>query len=821
MNHSAMKIMLALAAACSASASLAAWQHTGPQGGDTPVATFISSTPGRVIALGGNTLYRSTNDGASWQEDAGHNPNGLTSALGIDPANRNRALFKGATGVFRTLDGGSSFLALGHPSTAADAGQTSSLAVSADGRVVYAGTDTGQVFSSSDFGSSWTRRGSGLPTTPGHRVTQIAVSAQTPTKLFAAINFRGIYRSLDGGASWTLLTGISCSVCPSVVVDPGNDNLVLAGVDQNVQRSSDGGNTWSESFRAPGGGGPDALQLAFDASGSKLYLTSYRTQKLHISSDDGASWSDGASVVANVVYGLAVDALRTGRLLVASSEGPLFSADGGLTLSRRQQGIYAGTFTNLLPVPDGTGTIGVSGGQGPTAVFHGRPGGAWNAMGLASMVEAGGGRIRGISGLTYGGESGSEIYASTVFRLLKSSDRGEHWALHSSDFAPSGSGGFGAGSAALNNITLDPTSPGTVFAATGERGILKSVDGGVHFTDSSEGLPTALVCTIVFDPVRTDTLYAGTYSGLFRSSNHGSTWSRVDVPGANEVPGCHLRFDPRGNGRLFYAADSGLYRSVDHGSSWVRLRVPQADNVRVNDVVIDGQRPDTVYAAQVASNDSVFRSVDGGDSWQPMPWTRSGSRAADLLLLDPANRHRVLAAVSFQGLLEQEVTADLSLVASSSPTPFVAQQPQFVQLQVSSVGPYAATTVELSATLPITDARDVSVQSSRGSCRISGVNLACTLSALAVGESFSVRINFTPTREGSASLSSSAKAEERDAALGDETASASYSVMAAPTAPPPVSGGTSSGSGGGVSGLSLMLVMVLMAVAGRKRRRQV
>ena len=117
-------------------------------------------------------------------------------------------------------------------------------------RTVYAGGDTG-LFVSRDAGARWERVGTqgDLPT-----IWTLAIDPVDPDTLFAGTRPGGVYRSRDGGRSWTRLNVDIARECPigqpfvtALAVDPDDHQVVWAGVEiDGVYRSLDGGDTWTD-----------------------------------------------------------------------------------------------------------------------------------------------------------------------------------------------------------------------------------------------------------------------------------------------------------------------------------------------------------------------------------------------------------------------------------------------------------------------------------------------------------------------------------------------------------------------------------------------
>ena len=121
-----------------------------------------------------------------------------------------------------------------------------------DPNVVYAGTQNGP-YRSDDGGDSW--RSLGLPG-PQQIVWSICLDPRDPDTLLVGVQGFAIFRTRDGGGSWQELAvptpaGVPAMPFPTrvirIVADPNNPDEIYAGLEVNgVVRSLDGGDTWSD-----------------------------------------------------------------------------------------------------------------------------------------------------------------------------------------------------------------------------------------------------------------------------------------------------------------------------------------------------------------------------------------------------------------------------------------------------------------------------------------------------------------------------------------------------------------------------------------------
>src|SRR5206468_3734344 len=126
---------------------------------------------------------------------------------------------------------------------------------------LYAGTYGGGVYKSTSGGAGWSAVNTGLPYYYGRYyfrpyVTALAIDPQTPTTLYAGTGGSGVFKSTDGGASWSAVnTGLPYSgpsytphysYVPALAIDPQTPATLYAGTSgSGVFKSTDGGASWN------------------------------------------------------------------------------------------------------------------------------------------------------------------------------------------------------------------------------------------------------------------------------------------------------------------------------------------------------------------------------------------------------------------------------------------------------------------------------------------------------------------------------------------------------------------------------------------------
>ncbi|MCC6131617.1 MAG: hypothetical protein IT186_16995, partial [Acidobacteria bacterium] len=190
-----------------------------------------------------------------------------------------------AGGIYKSTDAGSSWTFLGPSAfgTNATIFQQSPSSPS----TLAAGTWLGGVFISTDDGSSWTQRAASAGILNG-TITSLAFDPRSANTLFAG-QFRGVYKTADGGASWTLRnTGISGWGVNSLSVHPLSPGTVYLASNSGLARSPDSAGSWSVVGQATV---PCARQVAADPSDASGVYARDCSDALLRSGDGGATWT--------------------------------------------------------------------------------------------------------------------------------------------------------------------------------------------------------------------------------------------------------------------------------------------------------------------------------------------------------------------------------------------------------------------------------------------------------------------------------------------------------------------------------------------------
>ena len=165
---------------------------------------------------------------------------------------------------------------------------------------------------------------------------------------------------------------------------------------------------------------------------------------------------------------------------------------------------------------------------------------------------------------------------------------------------------------AVTGIAGDPE---TYYFGAVAGGVWKTTNGGLTWTPMTDKTGIMSVGAIVAAPSDPNVIYVGTGESCIR-------------------------------GNISYG--DGMYKSVDGGKTWTHIGLE--DTQHISKIVVHPQSPDIVYVAALGhaygANDmrGVFRSNDGGKTWQKILFKDNKTGAIDLVF-DPSNPHVLFAAL--------------------------------------------------------------------------------------------------------------------------------------------------------------------------------
>jgi hypothetical protein len=507
-----------------------------------------------VALLSKDGIYRSADSGKTWTRVLSGNPG---TAVLFDPVNPSTAYAAlgnsfsgGTTGVFKSIDGGQTW--------SADNGSGANVLPLANaGRIV-------------------------LAMDPSHTTTLYAGIANVSTG-----SLLGLFKSTDGGGSWTQLTSTpdyctpQCWYDHTIAVDPGNANVIYAGgaYSTTLVRSLDGGSSWTVLQAAANFGflHADMHALVFASDGSKLYL-----------GNDGGVYSTTQITATNPTFTALNSTLATAQFYPGLSIDP---ANVAKTIGGTQDNgaeLYSGLLTwNDVVCGDGAATA--IDPAVPTTMYAacatvdieksttGGAFGSWNQV--ISGINTND-RVEFIPPLAIDASQPANLYFGT-YRLYQTTNGAANWTAISGDLT-SGPSFWGV----VTGIAVAPSDSNTVYVGTGDSHVWVTTNAlagtsATFINRSSASLPPRVITDVAVDPATSTTAYV-TFSGfkgfgdtkghVFRATDGGGHWSDISGNLPN-TPVNAIVINPSSPSEIFVGTDVGVFYTTSGGVSWATLNV--------------------------------------------------------------------------------------------------------------------------------------------------------------------------------------------------------------------------------------------------------
>jgi photosystem II stability/assembly factor-like uncharacterized protein len=186
----------------------------------------------------------------------------------------------------------------------------------------------------------------------------------------------------------------------------------------------------------------------------------------------------------------------------------------------------------------------------------------------------------------------------------------------------SGLGARNIGSAAMSGRIAalagysDPSGKITLFVGSASGGVWKSTDGATTFKSVFDEQPVQSIGAITIDPSNPKNVWVGS----------GEAWTRNSVSVGN-----------------------GIYKSTDGGETWSHSGLP--DSERISRIIVDPRSSDTIYACvpgklwSDSTDRGLYKSVDGGKSWQLILKGASASTGCGDVALQPGSPDVLIASL--------------------------------------------------------------------------------------------------------------------------------------------------------------------------------
>ena len=585
---------------------------------------------GRHVAFG-DGVYRSADGGASWK-NMGLKDSQHISEIIIDPTDSNTVWVAsqgplwspgGDRGLFKTTDGGATWTNV--LSDGAWTGVTDVVMDSRDPEVLYAATwqhhrtvaaviDGGPesgIYRTDDGGSSWSRLEQGLPKGNMGKIG-LAISPQNPDVVYAVIELDnrkgGTWRSANRGASWekrsdAVSGGTGPHYYQELEASPHAFDRIYI-IDVRMQVSDDGGKTFRRVKETAKHSDNHALAFRPD---DPNWLLAGTDGGIYESFDLAESWRFIANLPVTQFYKLALDDAE-----------PFYNVYGGTQDNNTQGGPTRTDSVNGIRNADWFITLFADGHQ--PAVEPGNPDivySEWQEGNLVRTDRTTGGivyiqpqpepgdppeRFNWDAPILVSPHSPTRLYYASQ-RVWRSDDRGDSWTPISPD------------------LTKDQ-----------DRMLLPVMGRQWSSTAPWDFVAMSAYNTITSlaeSPIQEGLLWAGTDDGLLQVSGDGGTnWKAIpvgDLPGVPETAFVNdIKADLFDADTVYVCLDNHKYgdfkpylvKSTNRGRSWKSIAGDLPPRHLVWRLVQDHAKSDLLFAA---TEFGIFFTVDGGGKWIRLP----------------------------------------------------------------------------------------------------------------------------------------------------------------------------------------------------------
>ncbi len=506
----------------------------------------------------------------------------------IDPNNTDVLIVATSNGIYRSSDGGNTFV-----NTFSSANLTDIEFHTTNSDIIYgASKGNTSIYKSTDNGINWSQSGSGLPSTNSVVRACVSVTADNPSVVYALFGdnnngFYGVYKSIDEGQNWTQqsnnpnLLGWSTTGSDSdgqawydlaFAVDPNDEKILFVG-GVNCWRSTDDGQNWSLNTHWTGSGGADYMHadehmLKYNPLNNYIY--SGNDGGLYVSIDNGDNWtdiSDGLQITQ--FYSLGVSQTVQDMVITGAQDNGTFLKDGNtwdaVIGGDGMECIIDYTNSNIMYGELYYGSIrkSTNGGNSFSTISTGN--GAWETPYILDRNDP------------------NIIYVG-YDELEKSSDGGNNWNTITNNQTNGGK---------IDEIAISKSNPAVLYFSDGAN-IFKTIDGGNNWTDITNSLPYKFISYIAVHPTDENRVWV-TFSGydsgekVYFSIDGGLNWSNISGTLPN-IPINTIVLDESSNLQALYiGSDLGVFTTDSTVSDWSGFNNNSLPNVIVSELEIQYQ----------------------------------------------------------------------------------------------------------------------------------------------------------------------------------------------------------------------------------------
>ncbi|HEY9771474.1 MAG TPA: YCF48-related protein [Coleofasciculaceae cyanobacterium] len=501
----------------------------------------------------------------------------------------------------------------------------------------------GNILRSQDGGDSWQTIVNGLD--HQHELSALDIAAQSPKILFLASLGDGIYKTENGGDSWNKVNqGLATLSFDLVAIAPDLADVVFAaGTEKGLYKTENGGANWTLVMPENN----KITAIAFDPAQPDMIVIGDNKGNLFYSRDRGESWQwldtlekSGAIKAVAISPDFALD--RT-FWVGTEKEGIWQTVDAGASFAKVNNGIRDRSIMSLAISPNYQRDKTILASTWQEGVFCSHNGGkSWKKYskgltkdGQADLPNFNRPHFSGLS-MSQGYSQDRTVFMASFDGLFKSTDGGRVWQELNT---------LSSNIIVGLDVSPDYQNDSTVAITTYLGGAYISHDRGVTWMTINQGLAkdnwlkrtskqilqdgyVGRLFGIEFSPnYRQDkTIFSPSWTYFLRSTNTGQDWQKIPLTSNKSSPlnrptKYSIAVSPNfaSDGTIYLGSMQGtgqdfMLKSTDGGLSFSQIGSINGQSIVYLAISPDFATDKTLYAGV---HDGVYKTVDGGKTWQP------------------------------------------------------------------------------------------------------------------------------------------------------------------------------------------------------------